>query len=374
MAVRYRQTMYRQAIIGAGVVGLTLAEALSQRFPGETMLLLEQGSVAAQGASAVPVALLNPYRGRSARAQPRDLAGLQQMHRLAASLDAQGLPSGMHFSGVLRIASNRKQAKTWRSRPGLQPLAPCDLPAMYHAPYEGFLAAQGGWLEPHRLLASLKQVVQQRGVHIHTQCRLHAVLEQTGGYRLESSQGSYEAEQVWLCIGADSLPTLPAPAYAQAHTLALQRLAGEVLRLQAPNHDSHAMPYALAGAIYAAATPEAVYVGGNHRDAQQDDPSAAAQLHKAAAWFLPPLQHYQCKQVWTGVRAKTADNAPRVLELQPGLVFVGAMAGRGFLVAAHVAAQLAAQLSHGGRLPPEGMPTSLIDDPVIDDPAINNRD
>ncbi|HEX7022971.1 MAG TPA: FAD-dependent oxidoreductase, partial [Trueperaceae bacterium] len=58
-------------IVGAGIAGCTLAYELCKR--GRRVLLLEAGLAGREGASGVPVALANPYRGRSARASPNDL-------------------------------------------------------------------------------------------------------------------------------------------------------------------------------------------------------------------------------------------------------------------------------------------------------------
>src|SRR5690606_11412044 len=84
------------AIVGGGVAGLTLAYELVRR--GASVVLVDAG--ASTGASAgepavraaaslVPAALLNPHRGRTARARPGDMAGLEAFWRLARRLEEE---------------------------------------------------------------------------------------------------------------------------------------------------------------------------------------------------------------------------------------------------------------------------------------------
>ena len=70
-------------VVGGGVMGVTLAYTLARR--GARVTLLE-GGAGPRGASGVPVALLNPYRGRSARASAFDLAALAATWALVGEL------------------------------------------------------------------------------------------------------------------------------------------------------------------------------------------------------------------------------------------------------------------------------------------------
>ena len=121
----------------------------------------------------------------------------------------------------------------------------------------------------------------------------------------------------------------------------LEHVAGEVIRLET----NAELPHALAGAIYGARVGGAVYLGGNHRAAEQTDETAPAQLQRAGSWFVPALKEAELSSVWTGVRAKAADNLPVVKEVRRGVWFFGALAGRGFLCAAHLAEGLAERLT-----------------------------
>lgn len=307
-------------------MGCTLSYLLARA--GQSVTLLERHELG-HGASGVPVALLNPYRGRSARASPFDTESLGSMWRLAGELETQGLETGVHRSGVLRVASNAKQARTWQKREGVKWLESGSVPPPYHAPFGGFLTPQGGWLEPHLWLRALADAAELLGATVREGCAVTDILP---GFRLETTHGTLQATRVVLCSGSDT-------SLGQA-ALELEHVAGEVIGLRrgAP------LPYPLAGAVYGAQVADTFYLGGNHRPATEADDHAPALLQRAGGWFIPALREARLESVWHGVRAKSDDNLPLIRELAPGLWFAGALAGRGFLCAAKVAEGLAAKL------------------------------
>ena len=320
-------------VIGGGVAGCALTYVLSTRGVGVT--LVERGGISEQGASSVPVALLNPYRGRSARANELDLAGLAAMGRLVGELATLDLDHGVHLRGVLRVAPNQKQAKTWRKREGVRWLESEEVPEVYHAPFGGFLVEQGGWLEPHLFLRALVAAAQRRGgVRVLEHCTVQGVRERGSIQEVRTSSGTLSAKTVIYCTGASE------EVEAALGVEELEHVAGEVIRLRT----SAQLPHALAGAIYSAQVRDEVLLGGNHRPAERTDERAPQQLQRAGGWFIPALKEAELVSVWTGVRAKTEDNVPVIKEVRKGVWFFGGLAGRGFLCAAHLAEGLAERL------------------------------
>ena len=324
-------------IVGGGVAGCTLAYELS--FLPVRVTLLESGQVAQQGASSVPVALLNPHRGRTARASELDKRGLEAVTDLAQRLESEGLDPGVHFPGVLRIASDEKQLKKWKKVEGLRQLSASDISTPYHAPFGGVLVEKGGWLEPTKFLTALLASAQRRGVKVFENCTVQGVSKSAGGWVVNSTQGNFEAAKVVLCVGATENPGLPLPG--------LERLAGDVVELRS----GVVLPYPIAGAVYGMSKGNSVFMGGNHRPAGERDPEAAERLQNSAGWFIKPLKDTELLSVWTGVRAKKEDNQPLVTELEPDLWFYGALAGRGFLCAAYLSRRLARQLARSSVQP-----------------------
>jgi glycine/D-amino acid oxidase-like deaminating enzyme len=338
------------AVVGGGVMGSTLAYTLAKR--GARVTLLERAPEGSGGASAVPAALLNPYRGRSARAADADLMALQATWALVSELEASGYRSGAVRSGVLRVASSPKQARLWAQRPGVRWFGPEAVPEAvvrggFRTPFGGFVVPEGGWVLPARYLAALRAAAAACGAALRTACDVLAIdAPQRGGpYTLRTSAGSLVADAVALCVGAQGLPPLPAGVASPPE---LTRVAGEVVTFALETLPT----YPLAGAVYGVPVAEGgaaglMHLGGNHRAADREDPSAPAQLRRAGGWFLPALLEAPQRAVWSGVRAKAEDNRPRVLELAPKLVFAGALAGRGFLAAAALATPLAEALIGG---------------------------
>ena len=314
-------------VIGAGIAGLTLAYELSKR---HQIFLFEEGQ-RPQGASSLPFALLNPYRGGTARATPSDLAGLAAMRRLKTDLERQGYPSGVHFSGVLRIASSQKQATKWQKlHPQLPYVGQADLAPSYHAPFGALWLEQGAWVEPDVLLDSLLKAAQARGLTYFPNTKVTGF--QLHPPRVLFAQASMPCDSICFCIGAQPFPSLE--SYVP---IPLSLHAGEVVEL-ASEVD---MPQAIAGAVYGGRRGESLYFGGNHRPPDVADPSAPERLQRAVSWFVPELKTARRLSVWQGVRAKKEDAQPLAQELAEGLVYFGAFAGRGFLCALSRAQRLA---------------------------------
>jgi glycine/D-amino acid oxidase-like deaminating enzyme len=316
-------------VIGGGIAGSSLFHRLAQH--GVQATLLERGQIGRQGASAVGAALLNPYRGRSGKPGQYDLEGLAAFWRLTAQLQAAGHDPGARRSGVLRVASGERQARAWGELPGL--LRQPELPPPYRAPQGAFLVPEGGWVEPHRLLAALVDGAAARGGELIEECGVERLERQTDAWRAHTSRGMFRARTVVLATGADTIGGVRLPE--------MERVEGDQVTLasEAP------LPYPIAGPIYLASTGTRVLVGGNHRSPGTPDPQAPQLLRASAARMVPPLAEAPVTGVWTGVRAKCADNLPLAVELEPDLWFLGAFGGRGFLTAPLLAERLAATLA-----------------------------
>ncbi len=260
-------------VVGGGVAGCTLLYELSKR--SDKAVLLEAGRVGRQGASSTPLALLNPYRGKSAKATDFDLDALAATWRLAAELRREGLEPGLYRSGVYRFAATAKQGRNWRNRfergdvahgaeDVVRWLEPDAIPPGYRAPFGGFVAAAGGWVHPYTLLTSLLTSAQKRGATVTETCRVERIISRPNDsearYRLVTTQGDVDADTVILCPGATPNPALPLPP--------LERVAGEVVgfRLDTP------LPVPIAGSVYGGQRDGQLFVGGNHRALDESDP------------------------------------------------------------------------------------------------------
>lgn len=323
------------AIVGAGIAGTSLAYALREE---AEVTLFDASGVGRSGASSLPAALLNPNRGRTARAHPDDLAGLAAFWRRDDALRAAGHDTGAVRSGVLRIASSERQAADWRDAAAaggsLRRLSAAELPPAYHAPHGALLVSQGGWVRPNALLAALAAAARGAGVRIREHAPVRRVTPADGGFVLDTPTGPCTASHVVFCTGAEPLPPELDPG------VELQRVEGDVVELRTPL--SLALP--VAGAVYGAAAGGSAWVGGNHREPGRPDPAAPEALRRSFSWFVPDLRDAPIASVWTGTRVKRRGNRPLVTEIAERVWVFGALAGRGFLCGAAEAERLAARL------------------------------
>ena len=342
-------TGQRAALVGGGVAGCSLALAAARA--GASVEVFDAGTgvfdagAGAHRASAVPAALVNPYRGRAGRATLDDRLGAARTWSWAAALAAEGLASGAHPCGVVRVADGTRQARSWRERPGTIGFEPDVEPGSgrWRAPYGGIVVPSGGWIDPPRWLATLRRAAEARGARWHDDARVEA-LERRGDGRwqlraraaADAAAGPFDL--VALCLGANPPGALPhLPVTAQPGSVVLM-----------PGH-LPARP--LAGAVYAATVgsperygldPRRAYlaIGGGDPDHADDGTGLLA----AVAWTLPrepgPLQGS-----WRGLRARGPDPAPQVEALAPGVWWFGSFAGRGFLRAALEAERLVVRWS-----------------------------
>lgn len=331
------------AVVGGGVMGLSLTRALAQR--GRRVTLYSEAQLAEGGASAAPVALLNPFRGRTGRAQAEDHQALAVMWRWVGALRAEGWDPGTSHSGVLRIADSERQQRAFANVTGLTLLTPKHIPAPFRGPHGGALASDGGWIAPARYLAALASSATRAGATLQAHQRIDAVEPDRGCWRLTSTAGrSTHHTQVWLCIGAAAWPA------AWSRTLlsppAFERLAGDIV---ATNLLAPAIP--LAGGSYVGPLAGQAAIGGHHRPPGPTPPQALSKLVHNLRWAWPELEPsaLQTTTAWWGVRAHLPGNRPLQQQLAPGVTWLGGLAGRGFLVAAAVAEGIVADITTAAR-------------------------
>jgi glycine/D-amino acid oxidase-like deaminating enzyme len=346
-------------VVGGGVVGRSLARAAARA--GLDATLLADGGPAA---SSVPVALLNPHRGRTGRAHPEDLAALATTWRWASELAAEGLDPGAHRTGALRVADGPKQARAFAAAG----LAPADADAAgVRAPHGAFLVPDGGWLEPDAWLAALTRSAQAHGARcLEGRTVTAAERRPDGGWRLRlddadaatlgdrvgggaedrrdrAEPAAVDGDRLVFATGGAEWPAALAASVGPAPHV--ERIAGDVV---VTRHPAPALP--IAGGTYvgpvARGGGRVAAIGGHHRPPGAPGADAAARLRAAARWTLPGLEADEPDdRVWWGVRAKLPSGRPEVHRLAPGVRWVGGFAGRGFLAAAAVAEALVAALA-----------------------------
>lgn len=322
-------------VVGAGIAGASVAFELARR--GADVLVVERGRVGMQGASSLPAALLNPHRGRTARATATDLAGLTAFWQTAAALEADGLAAGARRTGVLRVPTSGRQARDWQRIPDTTWLEPRDVPSAYDAPYGAMWIPDGGWVEPAPFLAALSVSAARHGARLVEGTRVVALTCEDDGVDVTLMPASgvgagraVRAAHVVLCIGAATVDGLRLPRF--------ERAEGAAVTLAMASSP----PYPLAGSVNAAFESGHAVVTGGHVPAGTADPE---RLRAALARFVPEAAHARVLSTWTGVRVRRASGVPVARRLHPRVTLFGAMAGRGFLTAAWYARRIAERLA-----------------------------
>ncbi|HET8985123.1 MAG TPA: FAD-dependent oxidoreductase [Trueperaceae bacterium] len=333
-------------VVGGGVAGVSLLYALSSR--GVAATLIDTGLVGTRGASAIPYALLNPHRGRTGRARPLDLAGLEAFWRWRDQLESTGLDTGAHRSGVLRVASSSRQRALWSRLAGPTPLEAADFPETVRAKFGGMLVPDGGWLEPRRWLGALSQASVAAGAVIAEGVELLS-LSSAGRQVAVTSGGVMTAQHVVLCLGAYDASRLRLPRLELAAGLAVTMTLPEEAHAgtgaqtsTATDEVTAARMRPLAGSIGIVFSGRQVVLSGA---AHSGDDADVERLRSSAAWFVPELVTASVTSVWRGVRARRPSGVPVVRELRRGLTLFGGLGGRGFLCSALLAETLAERLA-----------------------------
>jgi glycine/D-amino acid oxidase-like deaminating enzyme len=346
-------------VVGGGVAGLSLARAAARAGLGVTVLEREaghgeaaHGETTSQRTSALPAALLNPWRGRKGAAHPDDRAGLATVRRWADELAAEGLEPGAALDGLLRIPDQERQARAWRERTEAEEDASlawwpaAEVPEPYYAPHGALWVADGGWLRPARWLDALASSAQAHGAKLRFGAEV-ATIERSAArpWGLLDPVGTElcTAEAVAVAAGADALPAVRVDGAAVAWP-EWTRTRGDVVTLAG----GPAFPWPLAGGTYGASDGARAWIGGGHRPPNAPPLDEPERLRDAFAWAVPGLEHAPVASVWSAVRAKRPDARPDVREVTPGLSTFGAFAGRGFLCAAHEAERWVGRWT-GGR-------------------------
>ena len=343
----------RVVVVGGGIAGLSLLYELARLGIGAT--LVERGAIAAQGASSLPAALLNPHRGRTGRAKELDLAGLNAFWRLADDLEATGRTTGAHRSGVLRIASSARQAELWRTLAGPRWLEPSLVHPPFHAPHGAMLVPQGGWVAGPTLLRSLAEACRDLGAEVREGVRLSGATGRSGAMVAETDQGVLVADEVILCPGAyggeNRLPDFERAAGGAVSVRWSASAAGAAAMPSPPPLAGSACAVFLAGTVVITGSAAPARDGGQPVAGEGGGLTTreAERLRGAVAWFLPGIEEAPVIATWRGVRLRRASGNPVVRRLRSGLTLFGALGGRGFLCAPLLAGRLAQRIAAAYR-------------------------
>jgi tRNA 5-methylaminomethyl-2-thiouridine biosynthesis bifunctional protein len=325
------------AILGAGLAGLSLAEALiHQGFPATDLLIVDPIRPGA-GASGIPGALVHPLPGRSLRPKP----GYGEAFAFTCTWLQQWPQHLWRTTQVLRLAPNPEgrermaqslaQARSESpDHPLLAQVQTLDA-ATLQVLWPG-LTAEQAFAVPARtvhlkaLITHLSTHLKQQGVTFITPEHL-AVNTTPGGWALTTPQGRETVAQLVLTPGIALNTWFPQLRLSQVH--------GEVQILHQPAWNG--VEIALSGSGHLAPLPDGSWVAGaTFYRAEQPGSAAEARtwIGHRLGHLVPHWESAQEQQIWHGQRAVIVPDREPVAGAVPGypnLWVLSGLAARGLL-------------------------------------------
>lgn len=285
-------------VVGAGIAGLTAARMLLEA-GWSVRVISDQGPAASQ----VPVALVNPVRGKRAVVLPQAAEALEMAWRFYGRFTRL-------YPGILRPLGSAQRIE-WQER-----LAGLALPHVWRP--QGLFLPGGFWLQTDSLLVALRQGFELT----------------VGRVVAGSAQGVYLADGRYL--PAWGLVWAGGAAGAALTGLAGRFTAGSVIQT-----DSWQEQAVSSGGYAAGDTVGSTYLP--HRlayEPHQTQPAERAQLADQAQRLLGYCPVVQ--SAWAGVRYRTGE--PYLRQLVPRVWALTGWGSGGYFYAPLAAAQLVRQL------------------------------
>jgi len=314
------------AIVGGGVIGLTLARQL--RTEGHAVCLLERHECGreASWAGAGILAPCNPQRRdplfhfqeRSLELFPQLCGELQQETGIDVEYERCGeleLIFSRQAMGIARADERGAAGKlTCGGKPRVEFLTPDQLGAMEPSVTDDLLGAllcrHTAQVRNPRLLAALRRSCELRGVNIREHTRaLDVMIEGGKVVGISTDQGESSCGAVVICAGAWSGtigqhigPALPVhPVRGQIILLKLacrpfQHIIARGKTYLVPRRDGHLI-------IGSTEEPEAGFV-------KRNTPQGTTHLLERAQRFVPALANAPVLAMWSGLRPGTRDDKP----------------------------------------------------------------
>lgn len=348
-------------ILGAGIAGLSLADALSEH--DLSSVVIEKNTIGS-GASGTPGGLVNPATGRRAK---KTWKAEQCYQAIAANLEKVQSHSDTSFyrnNGLLRPALLEKMARKmkeehentpwpdgwcqWKSREEIQDIHP------------GIKCVNGGLWLPIGLTVDIGSYMKAYGRYLE-HIGINIVCAEDPYPISEDDHWLLELDEI--TIKADHL------VFATGHTIAtspfwdwipLDLIKGQVAKFKKES-GSLSFSHSISSLGYIARLDEEdTFIQGStyEHDYPHINPDAKGEsyLKKRLRRTLPQLEE-QSKLVdqWAGVRTSTPNYKP-ILGLHPAysnLHLFSGLGSKGLLFGKFLAEQYADHLTNGTSLPPE---------------------
>jgi glycine oxidase len=308
------------AIVGGGIIGLSLAIALRKR--SVTVLVVERGEPGREASHAAGGMLVDCPLETHAALQPLATASARMYPEFARELELEsGMKVDLRDRGTI-VFPQPEHAREWEKVSSAlalpAPLSELE-PALAESDRPAFYLKERS-VDPRGLVAAAFKTARNLGVDISSGETVTAVnLSDDHVTGVTTPKTSFPAPKVVNCAGAWSGQIGP-------HTFPTRPVKGQMVCLASPSHEllKHVIRspevYLIPrsdGRILAGATVEEA--GFDKRT----DPATMQRFHRAAIALVPELRNAKILEDWAGLRPGTPD----------GLPILGATATPGYYIA-----------------------------------------
>lgn len=343
------------AVIGSGIIGLSIAWVLAQRGASVTVYDANERAAASPASGGMLSAIAESGPGdREFERLCRHSLNLWQ--GFASDLErATGRSIGLDMTGNLLVATSDEEARaleilSWASEGDLRPAEHAAEPALSPDIKAAFIAEGDGVVDPRRALAAL--------AHALDLCHVRRILARVDGIQLAAgrAQGVRIGEDrdradavvlaagVWSArvLGASGLAGLVPPlGPVKGQMLSLDARCGPRLRRVVRSAHHYLIPRA-----------DQLVVGATSEPGQFDDtvtPEAVAALREGAQALVPALGGCDIVEAWAGLRPSFPDGLPIFGQSSVSGLFLALGHYRnGVLLAPLTADRVAAEVLEGG--------------------------
>lgn len=361
-------------IVGAGIMGATLAERLTA--DGHDVALLDRrppatGSTAASTAHVMwaadlPLLKLAAQLGE-ADAMRRWTRTRRVVEAFAERIDALGIDCARHDRPTVYLAGNVLDSEGLRAEAGLH--ARAGLPSRFLdaaataqrfaiAPRASIVSEGGFEVEPTRLARGLLETAQRRGARLHVPCDVVALSPDDGKVRVNLADGrQVEARRAIFAGGYERAPLLLPAAFGLLSTFAIATApdtAAGLWREKAMIWEA-SDPY-----LYIRSTADGRVIAGGEDMAFTDPrkrdalmPGKAGAIAAGSAALLGEAAPLAIDRIWSATFGSSPDGFPAIGPAAnlPGVWVAQGFGGNGIAFAALAAELIAADFS--GRPDPD---------------------
>ncbi len=367
------------AIVGGGILGLSLALHLAER--GLACVLLEADRVG-YGASGrntgfvVPsfpggrgpeqiAALLGPEAGEklSRFVGSSGTALFDLVARLGIDCAAEQTGWVQPATSAMKFAALESRVRRWQAfgQP-VRVLDRTETERLTGTPiyFGALIEPTGGQINPLAYVRGLARAALAAGAVLYERSRVLQLVSENGGWRLDLQGGRVFAEQVFLTTNALVGNLVPAVRRslipARPYQVATQRLDADVRARILPGRNPIADLHGHTFACRWSPDDRLVTGGLGLRNDAGAVPRMAAYFLRRLHQYLPGLPKLEAAHAWNGVVATTQDRLPEIWTAGKGLYAPIACNGRGIAITTAMGAALARFAASGD---PDTLPVRL---------------